>query len=139
LNWIRSETLTTIKTEHTLQFPTQVRLRSQLVGDTGRGHVAVLSYNPACPVNYIRHEFVTNYLGEKIHAIVDKDDITNAQALSHEGVKGYVELEWCLESNEQLWHQAHFLVTTTTDPAYDIVLGSRDWEKLGMGKTSSNR
>jgi hypothetical protein len=99
----------------------------------------VLSYNPACPVNYIRHGFVANYLGEKIHPIVDKKDIMDAQAISHEGVKGYIELEWCLEeSNKQLWHPAHFLVTTTADPAYDIVLGSRDWERLGMGKAGTN-
>jgi hypothetical protein len=133
--WFPLKSLTTIKTEHLLQSPTEVRLRSPLSNDTGRRHVAVLSCNPVCPVNYIRHELVTKYLGEKVLPVVNKDEMVDAEALSSEGVKGYVELEWCLESDKKQWHPAHFFVTATADPAYDVVLGTRDAERLGMSKT----
>ncbi|OAK97990.1 hypothetical protein IQ06DRAFT_27050 [Phaeosphaeriaceae sp. SRC1lsM3a] len=122
---------------HVLRHPADVRVRGRHAGTTRGEHPAVLSYDDACAANYISSGLVTNFLGEEIHPLVEKEDIEQARSLSHEAIKGFVELEWCLENNTQDWHMARFLVTTNADPTYDIVLGKRDGQKYGMGKVKA--
>jgi hypothetical protein len=99
----------------------------------------MLSCDSSCDENYISNELVTKFLGEKIHPILDEEKLAHAQSHTHDGIQGYVELDWCLESNTEQWHMTYFLVTTTVDPAYDAVLGKRDAKKYGMGKVMSER
>jgi hypothetical protein len=97
----------------------------------------MLSCDSSCDANYISNELVTKFLGQKIHPILDEEKLAHAQSLTHEGIQGYVELDWCRESNTNQWHMAYFLVTSTVDPPYDAVLGKRDAEKYGMDKVTS--
>lgn len=94
----------------------------------------MLSFDNASSANYISSRFVTKFLGEEIQPVAGRDLIRQAQSLSHEAVKGYVDLEWSLENNLRDWHIARFMVTTSADPSYDIVLGERDGKRYGMDK-----
>lgn len=130
---------TAIERQHNLRFPTDVRLRSAQTETPRSVHVATLSYDSACDVNYISNGLVTDFLREEIHPLVANKDVKQAHSLSHDGIKGYVDLEWCLESRMQDWHNARFLVTTSANAPYDVVLGKRDAKRHGMNKFFGTR
>ncbi|KAH7390764.1 hypothetical protein DE146DRAFT_142456 [Phaeosphaeria sp. MPI-PUGE-AT-0046c] len=129
--------LTPINLQNVPRNPADVKVRGRHINTTGGEHAAVLSYDAACSVNYISSGLVTNFLGEEIHPLVEEKDLKQAQSLSPEAVKGFVDLEWRMDSNTQDWHMARFLVTTSPDPIYDLVLGNRDGRKYGMDKAKA--
>jgi hypothetical protein len=115
--------------------PVQIEICSQASDGIEAWRVAVLSYNPKSNTNVISQELVTTVLGAPIHSI-DKDTTESAHGRKHYAeMDGYVDLDWCFESNRQTLQSTRFFVTSCHNPPFDAVLGSPDAKRYGMLKT----
>jgi hypothetical protein len=96
-----------------------------------RDSISAESYISECAVTKVLHKDVQ---------LLKHDATIRIPTQSHsEGVKGYVDLEWCLQHDQKSWNYTRFLVTTTYDPPYDAVLGRADAELYGLTKRRSRR
>ena len=94
---------------------------------------AILSADPNLDRNVISQRLVTKVLGEPIHPI-NKETTDPIEAEHEESMKGYVDLDWCLEKDNKSIHRTRFLVTSIYNPPYDAVLGKEDARLHGMIK-----
>ncbi|KAH7085023.1 hypothetical protein BKA63DRAFT_8167 [Paraphoma chrysanthemicola] len=127
------------KHKRSLRNPTPVEIRARNSDDAETSRGAILSYDPACDHNVVSHHLVTKVLHEPIHTCDNGSATRVGPQICREDVSGYVDLDWCTESDTQRWHTSRFLVTTTYDPPYDAVLGRKDAEHYGMLRTRSRR
>ncbi|KAI8934455.1 hypothetical protein NX059_009186 [Plenodomus lindquistii] len=124
---------------HTLRGPTPVEFRVRLCDNEDASRVAILTYDTASVPNVISRRLVTKVLGETAHPIEKGSSKPIRTQVHGEEVDGYVDLDWCRDANSESWHNTRFLVTTTSNPPYDAVLGRKDAESYGMVPSRSKR
>jgi hypothetical protein len=110
--------------------PTQIEICSRTKGNLETWEVAVLSCDPNTADNYISRPML-EVLDVPVHTSEKGEECIHANDRG-EGVEGYVDLAWCFESNTKHMQKTRFWVTTTENPAYDVVLGRPDAEQCGL-------
>jgi len=92
-----------------------------------------MSYNLGTDVNLIAPRLLSEVLGLTIH-LFDKESWREMEHYNgHDGeVQGYVDLVWCFQTSRKTFEPTRFLVTSTYNPPFDVVLGRRDCKKAGI-------
>jgi len=111
--------------------PAQIEICSRTKGSLETWEVAVLSCDPNTTESIISRPML-QVLDVPVHTS-EKTECVLANNRG-EGVEGYVDLTWCFGSNTKHIQETRFWVTTTENPAYDVVLGRGDAEKFGLVK-----
>jgi hypothetical protein len=119
--------------------PVQIEIYSQAPDGTEAWRVAVLSCNPKSDTNVISQGLVTTVLSVPVHPF-DKETTKPAQSQKHcDEMDGYVDLDWCFESNRETMQSTRFFVTSCHNPPFDAVLGRPDAKRHGMLNTRRRR
>jgi len=91
-----------------------------------------LSCDPESDTNLISHSLVTDVLGVHIHRFDKESTPYGGEHIHASEAYGYVDLVWCFEKNSKRLHSTRFIVSSSPDAPYDVVLGKRDAEHCDM-------
>lgn len=112
-------------------------MKSQTHDGRETWRAAILSYDRNTSQNIISYRIVTEVLNIQMR-LIDQDTKGHRSLNSYgEEIAGIILLEWRLEGSRELGNRTWFYVTTTDNPAYDVVVGRDAAEKYGLHPRSA--
>ena len=97
-----------------------------------RYRVAEMTLDPKSRINLVAKKLATEILELQVQPLNGESTEPQSFWKRQTPVEGYVDIQWRTAQDRTTLGPTRFLVTSTFDPDYDLVLGKQDCLRLGL-------